>query len=306
VYKTTRQALGEGRKNTMNTQSVLRDLGVSDGDLSETQKQQLDRDGYFIIENALSEADCERMKAEIERITAQEGDSGGGEVSIEAGVTRISNVFNKTDAFDVLLFIKPMLAAGHYLLGEFKVHGANMREPHKGTGRQPLHSDSVKLADGGWCLANSLITFDPMTLDNGPTRIVPGSHRWAPLNVPGENAMGMGAGRREKPAEWAREGENVSDYVAQSEVDGDDDRKPTDPFATYPGEIKVTVPARSLVFCNAHMWHSGTMKNTEARRRQLHLSLTRRELDQQLNQRAYATAALLERVSPAQRFLLDI
>jgi ectoine hydroxylase-related dioxygenase (phytanoyl-CoA dioxygenase family) len=221
-------------------------------------------------------------------------------------VTRISNVFNKTDAFDDLLTFKPMLAASHYLLGEFKVHGANMREPHKGTGRQPLHSDSVKLAGGGWCLTNSLIIFDAMTLDNGPTRIVPGSHRWAPLNVPGENAMGMGAGKREKPAEWAREGKNVSDYVAKSEVDGDEEKKPKDPFAAYPGEIKVTVPALSMVFCNAHMWHSGTMKNTDARRRQLHLSFTRRELDQQLNQRAYATSALLERISPAQRFLLDL
>ena len=290
----------------MNTQSALRDLGVSDQDLSETQKQQLDRDGYFIVENAFSEADCERMKSEIDRITAEEGDLAGSEVSIEAGATRISNVFNKTDAFDNLLKIKPMLAAAHYLLGEFKVHGANMREPHKGSGRQPLHSDSVKLADGGWCLTNSLITLDPMTLDNGPTRIVPGSHRWAPLNVPGENAMGMAAGKREKPAEWAREGENVSGYVAKSEVDGDEEKKPKDPFAAYPGEIKVTVPALSMVFCNAHMWHSGTMKNTDARRRQLHLSFTRRELDQQLNQRAYVTSALLERISPAQRFLLDI
>jgi ectoine hydroxylase-related dioxygenase (phytanoyl-CoA dioxygenase family) len=290
----------------INTQSALRDLGVSDRDLSETQKQQLDRDGYFIVENAFSEADCERMKSEIERITAEEGDLAGSEVSIEAGATRISNVFNKTDAFDDLLTIKPMLAAAHYLLGEFKVHGANMREPHKGSGRQPLHSDTVKLADGGWCLTNSLLTLDPMTLDNGPTRIVPGSHRWAPLNVPGENAMGMGAGKREKPAEWAREGKNVSDYVAKSEVDGDEEKKPKDPFAAYPGEIKVTVPALSMVFCNAHMWHSGTLKNTDARRRQLHLSFTRRELEQQLNQRAYATSALLERISPAQRFLLDL
>jgi hypothetical protein len=290
----------------MNTQSALRELGVSDGDLSETQKQQLDRDGYFTVENAFCEADCERMKSEIDRIIAEEGDRGGGEVSIEAGVTRISNVFNKTDAFDDLLTFKPMLVASHYLLGEFKVHGANMREPHKGTGRQPLHSDSVKLAGGGWCLTNSLIIFDAMTLDNGPTRIVPGSHRWAPLNVPGENAMGMGAGKREKPAEWAREGETVSEYVAKSEIDGDEERKPEDPFATYPGELKVTVPARSIVFCNAHMWHSGTMKNTDARRRQLHLSFTRRDLDQQLNQRAYATSALLERMSPAHRFLLDI
>lgn len=176
----------------MNTEQALRDMGVSAADLTSEQREQLDRDGYFIIENAFSEEQCERMKAEVDRIVAEEGDRAGSEVSKEAGATRIANVFNKTDAFDVLLDIKPVLAVAHYLLGDFKVHGANMREPHTGSGRQPLHADSVKLEDGRWCLVNSLITFDPMTLENGPTRIVPGSHKWAPINVPGENAMGMG------------------------------------------------------------------------------------------------------------------
>lgn len=81
---------------------------------------------------------------------------------------------------------------------------------------------------------------------------------------------------------------------------------PADPFAEYPGEIKVTVPSRSVVFCNAQMWHSGTLKQTDARRRQLHLSHTRRDMDQQLNQRAYQTPELLDRMDEAHRYLLDI
>lgn len=290
----------------MDTTQALESLGVTAGSLSKEQREQLDREGYFIIENAFSEEECERMKSEVDRIVAEEGDKAGSEVSREAGATRISNVFNKTDAFDVLLGLKPMLAAAHHLLGDFKVHGANMREPHVGSGRQPLHSDSVKLPDGRWCLTNALITFDPMTLENGPTRIVPGSHEWAPLNVPGENAMGAGSEKRAKPHEWAKEGDNVADHSAKSAVTGDEDKVPADPFAPYPGEIKVTVPARSVVFCNAHMWHSGTVKNTDARRRQLHLSHTRRDMDQQLNQRAYVTPALHDRLSEAHRFLLDV
>jgi ectoine hydroxylase-related dioxygenase (phytanoyl-CoA dioxygenase family) len=290
----------------MNTEQALRDLGVSAADLTDQQRVQLDRDGYFIIENAFSEEQCERMKAEVDRIVTEEGDRAGSEVSKESGATRISNVFNKTDAFDVLLDIKPVLAAAHYLLGDFKVHGANMREPHKGSGRQPLHADSVKLPDGRRCLVNSLITFDPMTLENGPTRIVPRSHKWAPINVPGENAMGMGAAPREKPHEWATDDTNLKERVAESPVTGDEDKMPADPFAEYPGEIKVTVPARSVVFCNAHMWHSGTLKQTDARRRQLHLSHTRRDMDQQLNQRAYQTPELLARMDEARRYLLDI
>lgn len=290
----------------MDTNDALQAMGVTEADLTAEQKEKLDRDGYFIVEEAISEAACERMRAEVDRIVAEEGDKAGSEVSIEKGATRISNVFNKTDAFDVLLDIKPILAAAHYLLGDFKIHGANMREPHKGSGRQPLHADSVKLPDGRWCLTNALITFDPMTLENGPTRIVPGSHKWAPLNVPGENAMGMGMAPRDKPHEWATRDDEIRDRTAASPVTGDEDKAPADPFAPYPGEIMVTVPARAMVFCNAHMWHSGTLKNTDARRRQLHLSHTRRDMDQQLNQRAYQTPGLLSRMDAAHRYLLDI
>jgi ectoine hydroxylase-related dioxygenase (phytanoyl-CoA dioxygenase family) len=290
----------------MDTEQALRELGVGADSLSAEQRRQLDENGYFIIENAFSEEECRRMQEEVDRIVATEGDKAGSEVSIERGATRISNVFNKTEAFDNLLRNKAVLAAAHYLLGDFKIHGANMREPQLGSGKQPLHSDSVKLPDGRWCLTNALITMDDMTLDNGPTRIVPGSHKWAPLNVPGENAMGMGMVKRDKPHEWAKEGDDISKHVADSPVTGDTDKAPADPFAAYPGEIMVTVPARSIVFCNAHMWHSGTTKKQDTRRRQLHLSHTRRDMDQQLNQRAYVTPWLHDRMEPALRHFLDI
>ena len=290
----------------MNSLEALQQLGVTAESITKEQRECLDRDGYFVIKEAFSENECQRMAAEVDRIVAEEGDRAGSEVSLESGATRISNVFNKTDAFDSLLNIKPMLAAAYYLLGDFKVHGANMREPHTGYGRQPLHSDSVKLPDGRWCLVNSLITFDPMTLENGPTRIVPGSHKWAPLNVPGENAMGMGAAPRTAPHKWATEGADVTAHSAVSPVTGNEEKMPVDPFAPYQGEIKVTVPARSVVVCNAHMWHSGTTKNSSARRRQLHLSHTRRDMPQQLNQRAYLTRALFERMTEVDRYFLDI
>jgi ectoine hydroxylase-related dioxygenase (phytanoyl-CoA dioxygenase family) len=286
----------------MDTKAALEQLGV--GGLSEEQRHELDESGYFYIEDAFPEKECEWMASEIERIVEAEC-GGAGEVSVESGATRISNIFNKSKAFDSLLEIKPLLAAAHYLLGEIKVHGANMREPHQGGGTQPLHSDSVKLPDGRWCLINSLITFDPMTLENGPTRIVPGSHKWAPLNVPGENAV-YAAAKRTGPARWATQEDNVAEHVAESPVTGDTDKAPADPFAPYPGEVKVTVPARSVVVCNAHMWHSGTVRLTAARRRQLHLSYTRRDLPQQLIQRNYVTSELFNRLSEAQRYLLDL
>lgn len=288
----------------MDTKTALEQLGVLEG-LADDERSQLDENGYFFVENAFSEEQCEWMLSEIERIAKAEG-GGASEVSVESGATRISNIFNKSEAFDCLLEIKPLLAASHYLLGEIKVHGANMREPHEGSGGQPLHSDSVKMPDGRWCLVNSLIAFDPMTLENGPTRVVPGSHKWAPLNVPGENAVYAAAKPRTGPARWATEADKVADHIAESPVTGDMDKTPADPFAPYPGEVKVRVPARTVVVCNAHMWHSGTVRLTAARRRQLHLSYTRRDLPQQLIQRNYVTPGLYNRLSEAQRYLLDL
>ena len=99
---------------------------------------------------------------------------------------------------------------------------------------------------------------------------------------------------------------DVTAHSAVSPVTGNEEKMPVDPFAPYQGEIKVTVPARSVVVCNAHMWHSGTTKNSSARRRQLHLSHTRRDIPQQLNQRAYLTRALFERMTEVDRYFLDI
>jgi ectoine hydroxylase-related dioxygenase (phytanoyl-CoA dioxygenase family) len=288
----------------MDTQTALQQLGV--GELTASQRRELDDNGYFIVENAFTEDQCARMAAEIDRMAGVEGDKAGSEVSIERGAIRISNVFNKSTAFDCLLEIKPLLAAAHYLLGEMKVHGANVREPQLGTGQQPLHADTVKREDADWCLVNSLIMFDDMTLLNGPTRVVPGSHKWAPLNVPGENAADYNTKPRDKPHQWAVKGDNVLEHVTESPLIGDADRAPEDPFAPYPGEVLVTVPARAVVVCNAHMWHSGTAKQTDARRRMLHLSYTRRDMPQQLVQQRFVTPPLLARMNDAHRYLLDI
>jgi hypothetical protein len=45
---------------------------------------------------------------------------------------------------------------------------------------------------------------------------------------------------------------------------------------------------------------------TRPRRRILHLTYTRRDLPQQLVQRDYLAPGLYDRMSPAQRFLMDI
>ena len=108
---------------------------ISGAGITSEQAKQLDEIGYFIVENALSDAQLASMRSEFERIHALENDRGGHEVHVEPGARRISNIFNKTDAYDCCLEIPEVLGASHYLLGEIKVHGANLRDPVKGYGR---------------------------------------------------------------------------------------------------------------------------------------------------------------------------
>ncbi len=285
----------------MDTRSALASLQVPA--LSEEQRERFDRDGFFILDAVFTSAECREMGDAFDALLARDGQDAGMEVSLEGedgrlynpqegrgmglvtGSTRISNIFNKTAAFDRCLTIGPLLAASAHLLGEIKLHGANLREPHKGFGHQPLHSDVQKRFKGDWWLVNSLIMFDDMTLDNGPTRIVPGSQHWPELNVPGENVM---------PSEVTD-----PDLLAF-------DAYPEDSFAPYQGEILVTLPAGSVAVFNSSCWHGGTLKKTDARRRMLHLTYTRRDLKQQLPQQEYLTEPLYRRLNPAQRFLFDV
>jgi ectoine hydroxylase-related dioxygenase (phytanoyl-CoA dioxygenase family) len=269
----------------MYTKQALHELGIGSNAISAAQKAELDENGFFIVENVLSKSEIENMRSEFERIHAAENDRGGHEVHVEPGARRLSNIFNKTAAFDKCPEIPEVLAASAYLLGEIKLHGANARDPVTGYGNQDLHVDVPKTFRDDWWVVNTMIMFDDMTLNNGPTRVVPTSHWWAPINVPYVN---------------------IGDWEPQPLLAEDQARVPTDLSAPYPGEVLVEAPAGSAIICNSSMWHSGTMKKDNTYRRMLHLTYTRRDLPQQLVQIDHLTQGLYERMSPVHRWLMEI
>lgn len=269
----------------MNTEQALQQLGFSGSLLTDQQRDALDSDGFFIVEGVYSADACREMADEFDRLSGLEGDRGGHEVHVEPGAPRVSNIFNKTGAYDRCLECAPMLGAAWHLLGEFKLHGANLREPLKGQGHQDLHADVPKKFEGDWWVANGLFLFDDMRLDNGPTRVVPGSHRWPSLNIPHVN--------------WG-------DWEPPTLSPEEEALIPDDLTAPHEKEIRVEAPAGSVVIINSALWHSGTVNRSGERRRVLHLTYTRRNLPQQLYQRDYLTRELYERLSPAHQFLFDV
>ena len=268
----------------MDTNEALNSLGVSDVNLQREQRQQLDHLGYFIAKDALSADATATMAEAFERLYTAEV-SGGDEVHVEPGARRISDIFNKTSEFDLCLTIKPVLAAAKYLLGEFKLHGANLRDPTTGGGHQQLHSDVPKKSLDDWWVLNAIILLDDVTSNSGATRVIPGSHLWCPLNVPVVN---------------------IGDWTPGELSEEDKARVPNDLDAPYPGEILATAPAGSAIIINSSLWHGGTLKNNDKPRRVLHLSYTRRDLPQQLPQLDYLTPELFNRMSPELRYLMEI
>ena len=269
----------------MDTAQALQQLGVKPDTLSPEQLRQFDELGYVIIPNVFDADDLAEMRAEVDRLQKIEGKFGGHEVHIEPGALRLSNLFNKSSAFDRCLKCAPTLAAAHHLMGEIRVYSLNARAPGKGHGQQPLHSDAPRAYQDDWRVVNTMVMLDDMTEDNGPTRVVPGSHKLVPINVPDINMNEI------KKIEMTKEDELIV---------------PKDPQATHPKEVHLTGKAGSIAVINGRIWHGGTRNETGAARRVLHLAICRRDIPQQLNEREHLTKDLFERAGPAERFLLDI
>ena len=62
---------------------------------------------------------------------------------------------------------------------DFKLHSLNTRAALPGSGRQALHTDWAEAVPSDrYQVCNSVWMLDDFTEENGPTRVVPGSHRW--------------------------------------------------------------------------------------------------------------------------------
>jgi len=113
---------------------------------------------------------------------------------------------------------------------------------------------------------STLWAIDDFTLENGATRLVPGSHTW---------------GRRPQ------------DVLA-------------DPAAPHPDEILLTGRAGGVVIMNAHLWHGGTANRTAAPRLAMHAFYCRRDKPQQQYQKQLLRPEVQAALPPALRDLLAL
>ena len=167
------------RNGTM--QDVLESLGVRPDTLTQQEKDQLDHNGFLPLSGVLTLDHLGSLRARVDELLQAEGDQAGMEFRQEDGTERLSDLVNKGAVFDVC-YTHPRLLAGiaHVLEADFKLSSLNYRAALPGQGHQALHTDwSEPVPADQFRVCNSIWLLDDFTEDNGPTRVVPGSHQRA-------------------------------------------------------------------------------------------------------------------------------
>jgi ectoine hydroxylase-related dioxygenase (phytanoyl-CoA dioxygenase family) len=212
------------------------------------RQQQLDDLGYVVLEDCMGPALLEGLRKRIYELFAEEGNAAGGEFLQEEHAHRLANLVDKGDVFQRAIVFPDVIGCVRQVLGSgFKLSSLNARsaDPHSSVG-QPLHVDMGAIADEkGYWVCNTVWMLDDFTLENGATRMIPGSHRW---------------------------GKRPQDALV-------------DPSARHPEEILLTGRAGSVAVMNAHMWHGGTANRTSAPRLAMHAFYCRNDKPQQQYQK---------------------
>lgn len=245
---------------------ALAALGVHADLLSPEERHALDVEGVLILEGHMSPALLAELQARFDEVVAE--NEADGVPEREVGAKAIMNTIDRGEVFTEIFTDPKLLAAASHVIGRpFKIMAMNGRSALPGYGLQGLHPDwEAPVQPGEYSIINSMWLIDDFTEDNGPTRVVPGSHRTG--HMPGDD------------------------------VD--------DPVAPHPRERRIIAPAGSIAIFNAHVWHGGTLNTTEQPRRVLHCAFVAREHPQQTVQRDHLSPETVARMSPAARWLLDV
>ena len=237
--------------------------------MTSRQRQELDEQGWVVLPDMMGSDLLDALRNRILALFDEEGDRAGAEFKTEEHARRLANLVDKGEEFRRAIALPPVLEAVHHVLGPaIKLSSLNARsaDPHTDVG-QPLHVDMGALPDAnGYWVCNTIWMLDDFTAENGPTRMIPGSHRW---------------NRRPQDS-------------------------PVDPLQPHPDEVFLTGRAGSIAVMNAHVWHGGTANRTAAPRLAMHAFYCRRDKPQQQYQKALLRPEVQAALDPQLRDLLAL
>ena len=204
------------------------------GLLAVRQRESLERDGYLLVPLLLDEIVLAPIRARLDELIHQAlvaWDANPGQDVEERGVVHAALGLSDRDFAPCREHPLLVEAAAAMLGPDWHLGGLELRAPLPGCGHQGLHPDYFPghRTHGPWRSLSAMWCISAFTAENGPLRVIPGSHR-----------------------------------VARSPVDDLAYGSETGP---HPAEVKVIAPAGSVVlFNNADLWHSGTFNYSPAPR----------------------------------------
>lgn len=144
----------------------------------------LERDGFVIIKNAISEEEADRVKTAISALNRPLGRNKFEGLKSK----RTAGLVGKTSAMDPLLIHpKVVNVLDRVLLPNYLISLCQAIELQPGEEAQAYHFDD------GWFRVprprkptgvNAFWALDPFTLENGATHLIPGSHKWGQDRFP--------------------------------------------------------------------------------------------------------------------------
>lgn len=223
----------------------------------------------MILENFMSPALLEGLRARVEALFEIEGQNAGSEFRQEEGARRLANLVDKGDLFREIVAMPRILERIEAVIGpNFKLSSLNARSanPHSESD-QPLHADMGGIPDEqGYWVCNTIWLLDDFTTENGATRVVPRTH--------------------------------LLKKLPQQVL--------PDIFAPHPNQELVLGKAGTVVVMNAHAWHGGTANRTGAPRRALHGFYCRSDKPQQQYQKQLLRLETQRDLTPALRKVLAL
>ena len=155
--------------------------------LSEDQVAFYQRQGYLILENVLSAAELQELRAATEGLREERARIAGDD-----RIAAIMDFALLDDAFMQAAHQPTMLAAVTQLIGEnlrLQHCKLNWKPPTKGTGEVDWHQDFPFLPHTNYDLLACMILLDDSVPENGCMRVIPGSHLRGPVDHFDENGV---------------------------------------------------------------------------------------------------------------------
>jgi hypothetical protein len=206
-------------------------LGATPDCITGLQKTALDTLGYVVIPHLLPSQWLAPLGDLFEKPVTGTGEPGAGKKK-ESGTRHLDKV-DLGELATRVCTLPAVLASAYYLLKRrFYVRMMHGRDPLPGFGQQGLHRDWHTPPRGAINIVTGIALIDAFTVNNGATRVVPGTH--------------VSPGRA--------------------------DKRVADPAYIHPSQVIVEANPGSVLIFNGHLLHSATRNRTADRRRTIQFS----------------------------------